>query len=121
MNTISANTLNEPQSPISEKELLAFNKLPFEAVERIAAQLPAGQRWRTAAFCYGKSHLHDLGLAFASTCSAAELFSAFGRNARIVEAQAKAASLANLRLAGKPKNSGPTLAATGIGVIGLRQ
>ncbi|MEZ5801224.1 MAG: hypothetical protein R3D29_13115 [Nitratireductor sp.] len=62
-----------------------------------------------------------LGLAFAATCSAAELFSAFGRNARIVEAQAKAASNANLRLGGKARNNGPTLAATGIGAIGLRQ
>ncbi|MFZ1815259.1 MAG: hypothetical protein WBO55_05515 [Rhizobiaceae bacterium] len=101
MKTISGNALNEPQSPINERELLALHKLPFDAVVRIAQQLSSAQRWRTAAFCYGKSHLHQLGLAFAASCSAAELFSAFGRNARIVEAQAKAVYTAQNSTIGK--------------------
>ncbi len=83
--------LNETRSPIGERELVALKTLSFDALSAIARQLPAGQRARMAAFCYGKSHLHNLGLSVAACCSPAELDDAFGRNARIVEAQAKSA------------------------------
>jgi hypothetical protein len=91
MATMNQHALNESNSPIGERELIALKTLSFDALSSIARQLPAAQRARVAAFCYGKSHLHDLGLSVAACCSASELGDAFGRNARIVEAQAKAA------------------------------
>jgi hypothetical protein len=85
------NILNEAASPTSEQDLVSWKKLSFDAVTAIAGSLPSLQRIRTAAFCYGKSHLHETGLAVAAACSPAELAEAFGRNARIVEAQAREA------------------------------
>ncbi len=87
-------SLNELQSPVNERDLVSLKKLSFDAVTAIARNLPSGQRIRTAAFCYGKSHLHEIGLAVAACCTLVELSEAFGRNARIVEAQARAVGAA---------------------------
>ncbi len=76
---------------MNERELLSLKQLSFDALAHVARNLPVMQRIRTAAFCYGKSHLHEIGLAVAACCSFVELTEAFGRNARIVESQAKAA------------------------------
>ncbi len=108
--------LNETRSPIGEQELLALKSLSFDALSTIARQLPAGQRARTAAFCYGKSHLHDLGLAVAACCSSAELSDAFGRNARIVETQARSAIQERLKRAQSPRTGFASLGGSGLGL-----
>jgi hypothetical protein len=108
--------LNETRSPIGERELLALKSLSFDALSAIACQLPAGQRARTAAFCYGKSHLHELGLAIAACCSRVELSDAFGRNARIVEIQARAAVQEKLKKAQSPRSGFTSLVGPGLGI-----
>jgi hypothetical protein len=113
-------TLNETRSPIGERELLALKSLSFDALSAIASQLPAGQRARTAAFCYGKSHLHDLGLAVAACCSSTELSDAFGRNARIVETQAKSAMQEKLKKAQTPRVGFASLVGPGLGMTRTR-
>ncbi len=100
---MNQHVLNETRSPIGERELVALKTLSFEALSAIVCQLPAMQRARMAAFCYGKSHLHELGLALASCCSPTELDDAFGRNARIVRMQAKAAQEERKKKAGASK------------------
>jgi hypothetical protein len=114
MTIMNQHSLNEIRSPIGERELLALKTLSFDALSAIARQLPAGQRARMAAFCYGKSHLHDLGLSIAACCSQAELGDAFGRNARIVEAQARSALQERL------KKDGTSRAGASLGLARLR-
>ena len=51
-------------------------------------KLAESTRARIAAFCYRRTHLRDLGLRIAATCSYPELLRSFGTGARVVHQQA---------------------------------
>ena len=60
---------------------LALNQLHGAAahqVSEIAARLDAHERATLAVFCYGRAHLHSIGLALAAQCSLDHLSAAAG-------------------------------------------
>ncbi|KMO30043.1 hypothetical protein VQ02_28520 [Methylobacterium variabile] len=62
-----------------------------EVVEAVLADIPSGSRARLAAYLYGKSHLHALGLRVASACTEADLVRVAGTAGAVLFAQSRAA------------------------------
>jgi hypothetical protein len=71
--------LNEEVCPVSDQllgELYRANELGLPA---LLAAVPPGVRASLALFCYGRSHLHAMGVAIAASCSEDDLVSVGGR------------------------------------------
>ena len=58
------------------------------AGEEVAA-LSGAQRANLAAFCYARSHLHEIGLAIAAGCELPELLDAAGKAGFMLHAQSR--------------------------------
>jgi hypothetical protein len=69
--------LNE-QFLISDELIGRLYRSSGEAVLEIAARMSPRDRARLAVFCYGKAHLHGIGLTLASGCELAELTEVMG-------------------------------------------
>ena len=65
--------------PISEELLGQIYRAGPEGVESAVSNLPPTARARLAAFCYARTHLHEIGLAIAATCEERSLTEAAGR------------------------------------------
>jgi len=52
---------------------------PQHGVSELVAGLSSARRGSLAAFCYGRAHLRDIGLAIAATCDLETLVEAGGR------------------------------------------
>jgi hypothetical protein len=76
----------------SEWEALALNDCPVSAeligqlyrssqqgIHELVAGLPAKRRGSLAAFCWGRAHLREIGLAIAATCDLDTLVAVGGR------------------------------------------
>ncbi len=61
-----------------------------EMVETVLADIPSGTRARLAAYLYGKSHLHALGLRVASACTETDLVRVAGHAGAVLFAQSRA-------------------------------
>lgn len=61
---------------------------PARAGEEVAA-LSGAQRANLAAFCYARSHLHEIGLAIAAGCELHELLDAAGKAGFMLHAQSR--------------------------------
>ncbi|HVL70460.1 MAG TPA: hypothetical protein VM434_01085, partial [Beijerinckiaceae bacterium] len=67
-----------------------YRAAPPDAVA-VASDLPERQRAELAFFCYGRRHLHALGLLIAGTCSRETLFALGGHAGAVMHEQALAA------------------------------
>jgi hypothetical protein len=65
--------------PISEELLGHIYRTGPDGVENAVSNLPQTARARLAAFCYARTHLHEIGLAVAATCDERSLTEAAGR------------------------------------------
>ncbi len=81
--------LTEGTPPDSE-ELVGrlYRSPPRDAVE-IAKSIALPQRSRLAVFCYGRRHLHELGLMIASTCDRTSLVQAAGNAGGVIFDQSR--------------------------------
>ncbi|GJD49596.1 hypothetical protein OPKNFCMD_2328 [Methylobacterium crusticola] len=75
--------------PVPLETLGALYRGDREAVAAIVAGIPNLTRARLAAYLYGKSHLHALGLRLAATCAEADLVQVAGHAGAVLFAQAR--------------------------------
>ncbi|TNC14857.1 hypothetical protein FF100_04565 [Methylobacterium terricola] len=77
--------------PVSLDVLGTLYRGDAEAVETVLADIPSRTRARLAAYLYGKSHLHALGLRVASACSETDLVRVAGTAGAVLFAQSRTA------------------------------
>lgn len=65
--------------PVPEEFIGRLYGLPIHRIDGLVSELPPGPRGNLAAFCYGRAHLRDIGLAIAATCDLETLVDAGGR------------------------------------------
>src|SRR6516225_8300694 len=75
--------------PISEELLGQIYRAGPEGVESVVSKLPQGPRANLAAFCYARTHLHEIGLAIAALCDLRELLDAAGTAGSVLYAQSR--------------------------------
>ena len=75
--------------PISEELLGQIYRAGPEGVESVVANLPQDPRARLAAFCYARTHLHEIGLSIAATCDERSLTEAAGRAGEALYARSR--------------------------------
>jgi hypothetical protein len=64
--------------PVREEVIGLLYRSSQHHVQEFISGLSPQQRASLAAFCYGRAHLHDIGLTIAATCEFEELVSAAG-------------------------------------------
>jgi hypothetical protein len=64
--------------PVREEIIGLLYRSSQHHVQEFVSGLSPQQRASLAAFCYGRAHLHDIGLTIAATCEFEELVSAAG-------------------------------------------
>ncbi|KMO10516.1 hypothetical protein SQ03_30015 [Methylobacterium platani JCM 14648] len=77
--------------PVSLDVLGTLYRGDAELVETVLADIPSKTRARLAAYLYGKSHLHALGLRVASACTETDLVRVAGTAGAVLFAQSRAA------------------------------
>ena len=65
--------------PVSEELIGQLYRSSQEGIHELVAGLSASRRGSLAAFCYGRAHLRDIGLAIAATCDLETLVAVGGR------------------------------------------
>jgi hypothetical protein len=75
--------------PISEEQLGHIYRTGPDGVESAVSNLPHTARARLAAFCYARTHLHEIGLAIAATCDERSLTEAAGRAGEALYARSR--------------------------------
>lgn len=79
----------DPACPVSMEQLGAVYRAEPEDLPEILAAIPPLTRAKLAAYLYGKSHMHQLGLAVARTCEREELVRAAGEIGAVIHGQAR--------------------------------
>lgn len=59
--------------PVSENTLGRIYRAEGEVLDHLLAGIPENTRARLAAYLYGRSHTHELGVRVAATCDAATM------------------------------------------------
>jgi hypothetical protein len=75
--------------PISDELLGRIYRGGPEGVESAVSTLPQTARARLAAFCYARTHLHEIGLMIAATCDERSLTEAAGRAGEALYARSR--------------------------------
>ncbi len=75
--------------PISDELLGRIYRGGPEAVESAVSNLPETARARLAAFCYARTHLHEIGLSIAATCDERSLTEVAGRAGEALYARSR--------------------------------
>ena len=75
--------------PISEELLGHIYRTGPDGVEGAVANLPQSARAHLAAFCYARTHLHEIGLAIAATCDERSLTEVAGRAGEALYARSR--------------------------------
>jgi hypothetical protein len=65
--------------PVPDELIGRLYGAPMHRIDGLVSPLPSGPRGHLAAFCYGRAHLRDIGLAIAATCDLETLVNAGGR------------------------------------------
>ena len=65
--------------PVPDELIGRLYGAPMHRIDGLVSPLPPGPRGNLAAFCYGRAHLRDIGLAIAATCDLQALIDAGGR------------------------------------------
>jgi hypothetical protein len=74
--------------PVPDDILGGLYRSPDQSLAAVC-DLPEDQKGRLAAFCYGRAHLRDIGLAIAATCELGALVDAAGFAGRVIYAQSR--------------------------------
>jgi hypothetical protein len=80
---------NAEACPISEELLGRIYRIGPDGVESAVANLPQTARAHLAAFCYARTHLHEIGLAIAATCDERSLTEVAGRAGEALYARSR--------------------------------
>src|SRR4051794_13123466 len=92
------------ECPVPLETLGALYRADREAAAAIAAGIPDLTRARLAAYLYGKSHLHEIGLRLAATCAEADLVRVAGVAGAVLFAQSRTPQAAR---AADPRSPAP--------------
>jgi hypothetical protein len=65
--------------PVPDELIGRLYRSPQHGINELVAGLSTSHRGSLAAFCYGRAHLRDIGLAIAATCDLETLVVAGGR------------------------------------------
>jgi hypothetical protein len=65
--------------PVPEELIGRLYGSPMHRIDGLVSTLAPGPRGSLAAFCYGRAHLRNIGLAIAATCDLETLVNAGGR------------------------------------------
>ncbi len=84
---------DEAECPVPLSVLGQIYRGDSETVDAIVADIPPRTRARLAAYLYGKSHTHEIGLRIAATCEEADLIQAAGLAGSVLHAQSRSRSL----------------------------
>src|SRR6202023_4198921 len=66
-------------SPVPDELIGRLYRSPRHGINELVSGLSMSRRGSLAAFCYGRAHLRDIGLAIAATCDLETLVAAGGR------------------------------------------
>jgi hypothetical protein len=80
---------NAEACPISEELLGHIYRTGPAGVEGAVSNLPQTARAHLAAFCYARTHLHEIGLAIAATCDERSLTEVAGRAGEALYARSR--------------------------------
>lgn len=75
--------------PISEDALGRIYRADGEVLDDLLAGIPDTTRARLAAYLYGRSHTHELGVRVAATCDAATMKRTSGPLGEAIHAQSR--------------------------------
>ena len=75
--------------PITEEFLGRLYECRNHGIDNFVSTLSQSHRGSLAVFCYGRSHLHDVGLAIAATCDLESLVVAGGKAGQFLYAQSR--------------------------------
>ncbi|WP_407520499.1 hypothetical protein [Methylobacterium oryzisoli] len=82
-------TIDESDCPVPLATLGALYRGDSETVDTIVAGIPDRTRARLAAYLYGKSHTHEIGLRVAATCAETDLVQVAGVAGAVLYAQSR--------------------------------
>src|ERR1700712_2516299 len=99
----TSGALPDPNCPVSLDLLGAVYRADEYDLPEILAQIPPLTRAKLAAYLYGKSHMHQLGLTGARACEREELVQAADEIGAVIYGQSRL----------KPAKAAPTPAAPG--------
>jgi hypothetical protein len=72
-------TTDDDGCPVPDELIGRLYRSPQHGINELVAGLSTSRRGSLAAFCYGRAHLRDIGLAIAATCDLETLVVAGGR------------------------------------------
>src|SRR5437868_2803287 len=64
----TGSALGDDGCPVGDELIGRLYRAPKKSIEDIVATLPMRQRANLALFCYGRAHLHEIGLAIGACC-----------------------------------------------------
>ena len=79
----------DPECPVTMELLGQVYRADDYDLPLILEQIPAPTRARLAAYLYGKSHMHQLGLKVARACEREDLISAVGEIGSVIHGQSR--------------------------------
>ena len=100
--------------PVPEELIGRLYDCPMHRIDGLVATLPPGSRGSLAAFCYGRAHLRNIGLAIAATCDLETLVDAGGRAGNSLFAASRERPAEPPRTFSWSRRSRITLATTGV-------
>lgn len=77
----------DPACPVSLEQLGAVYRAEPEDLPEILSAIPPLTRAKLAAYLYGKSHMHQLGLSVARTCERDDLVRVAGEIGAVIHGQ----------------------------------
>src|SRR3954469_16642672 len=80
---------DDEECPVSEELLGRLYRSTHHDINELISGLSGSRRGSLAAFCYGRAHLRDIGLAIAATCDLETLVSAGGRAGNFLYEQSR--------------------------------
>lgn len=79
----------DPECPVSLELLGQVYRADDYDLPELLASIPAPTRARLAAYLYGKSHMHQLGLRVARACEREDLVGAVGEIGAVIHGQSR--------------------------------
>ncbi|MFE1598493.1 hypothetical protein [Methylobacterium sp. ID0610] len=83
-------SIDEAECPVPLATLGELYRGDGETIDTIVSGIPARTRARLAAYLYGKSHTHEIGLRVAATCAETDLVAAAGLVGTVLFTQSRA-------------------------------
>jgi hypothetical protein len=80
---------DDDECPVSEELIGRLYRSSHHDINELISGLSSSRRGSLAAFCYGRAHLRDIGLAIAATCDLETLVVAGGRAGNFLYEQSR--------------------------------